>query len=65
MTDKTKLVAIARTDDMSALEALKRPTKIHVHTDSQYVQKGISEWIHNWKRNGWRTADKKPVKNVC
>ena len=47
-----------------ALEALKRPTTIHVHTDSQYVQKGISQWIHNWKRNGWRTADKKPVKNA-
>jgi ribonuclease HI len=47
-----------------ALEALKRPATVHLHTDSQYVQKGISEWIHNWKRNGWRTADKKPVKNA-
>jgi ribonuclease HI len=37
---------------------------VHLHTDSQYLQKGISEWIHNWKRNGWRTADKKPVKNA-
>ena len=46
-----------------ALEALKRPATVHVHTDSQYVQKGISQWIHNWKRNGWRTSDKKPVKN--
>ena len=46
------------------LEALKRPSTINVHTDSQYVQKGISEWIHNWKRNGWRTSDKKPVKNA-
>lgn len=47
-----------------ALEALKRPATIELHTDSQYVQKGISEWIHNWKRNGWRTADKQPVKNA-
>ena len=37
---------------------------MNIHTDSQYVHKGISEWIHNWKRNGWRTADKKPVKNA-
>ena len=49
---------------IKALEALSRPCKARVHTDSQYVQKGISEWIHNWKRRGWRTADKKPVKNV-
>ena len=47
-----------------ALEALKRPASVQLHTDSQYLQKGISEWIHNWKRNGWRTSDKKPVKNV-
>ncbi len=47
-----------------ALEALKRPVSVQLHTDSQYLQKGVSEWIHNWKRNGWRTADKKPVKNV-
>jgi ribonuclease HI len=47
-----------------ALEALRRPATVHLHTDSQYLQKGISEWIHNWKRNGWRTADKKPVKNA-
>jgi ribonuclease HI len=47
-----------------ALEALKRPATVNLHTDSQYVQKGISEWIHNWKRNGWRTADKNPVKNA-
>jgi ribonuclease HI len=47
-----------------ALEALKRPVAARVHTDSQYVQKGISEWIRNWKKNGWRTAEKKPVKNA-
>lgn len=49
---------------IKALEALNRPSQARVHTDSQYVQKGISEWIHNWKKRGWRTADKKPVKNV-
>lgn len=49
---------------IKALEALSRPCQARVHTDSQYVQKGISEWIHNWKRRGWRTADNKPVKNV-
>jgi ribonuclease HI len=47
-----------------ALEALRKPVTVHFHTDSQYVQKGISEWIRNWKLNGWRTADKKPVKNA-
>lgn len=46
-----------------ALEALKRPCKVHLHTDSQYVQKGISEWIRSWKQRGWQTANKKPVKN--
>jgi ribonuclease HI len=48
---------------ISALEALKRPCRVDLHTDSKYVQQGISQWIHNWKRNGWKTADKKPVKN--
>jgi ribonuclease HI len=48
---------------IEALQALKRPVRARVHTDSQYVQKGISEWIHGWKRRGWKTADKKPVKN--
>jgi ribonuclease HI len=48
---------------ISALEALKRPSRVDLHTDSKYVQDGISKWIHNWKRNGWKTADKKPVKN--
>ena len=46
-----------------ALEALRRPSRVRVHTDSQYVQLGISRWTHDWKRRGWRTADKKPVKN--
>jgi len=47
-----------------ALEALKRPCRVKLTTDSQYVRKGISEWMANWKRRGWKTADKKPVKNV-
>ena len=47
-----------------ALETLKRPCKVTLFTDSVYVQKGISEWLSNWKRRGWKTADKKPVKNA-
>ncbi|WP_442595879.1 ribonuclease HI [Parapusillimonas sp. JC17] len=47
-----------------ALQALKRPCQVVVHTDSQYVQKGMSEWLANWKRRGWRTAERKPVKNA-
>ena len=46
-----------------ALEALKRPSRVELYTDSLYVMKGISTWIGDWKRRGWRTADKKPVKN--
>jgi ribonuclease HI len=49
---------------ISALEALKRPCDVDLHTDSQYLRQGIMSWIHGWKRNGWRTGDKKPVKNV-
>lgn len=49
---------------IKALECLKRPMSARVHTDSQYVQKGISEWIHGWKKRGWVTAAKEPVKNV-
>jgi ribonuclease HI len=49
---------------ISALEALKRPSIVDMHTDSQYLRNGIMSWIHAWKRNGWRTADKKPVKNI-
>jgi ribonuclease HI len=47
-----------------ALQALKRPCRVHLHTDSTYVRDGIMKWIHGWRRNGWRTADKKPVKNA-
>jgi len=49
---------------IEGLKALSRPCRIAVTTDSQYVQKGITEWIIGWKKRGWRTADKKPVKNV-
>ena len=49
---------------ISALEALKRPCLVDIHTDSQYLRNGVMSWIHSWKRNGWRTADKKPVKNA-
>jgi len=49
---------------IEALKALTRPCDVIIHTDSQYVQKGISEWIGGWKRRGWITADKKPVKNA-
>jgi ribonuclease HI len=46
-----------------ALEALKRPCKVELHTDSQYLRQGITEWLAGWTARGWRTADKKPVKN--
>jgi len=49
---------------ISALEALKKPCTVDLYTDSQYLRQGITGWINSWKRNGWRTADKKPVKNV-
>ena len=57
--NRMELTAVIR-----ALEALKRPCEIDLYTDSQYVQKGIGEWIEAWKRRGWKTADRKPVKNV-
>jgi len=48
---------------IEALKALKAPCVVDLYTDSQYLRQGITQWIHNWKRNGWKTADKKPVKN--
>ncbi len=57
--NRMELTAVIR-----ALEALAPGARVRVYTDSQYVQKGISAWIHDWKRRGWRTADRKPVKNV-
>lgn len=56
--NRMELTAVIR-----ALQALKRHCKVELHTDSRYVQQGITEWIHSWKKRGWRTADKKPVKN--
>ena len=49
---------------IEALNALKRPCRVELHSDSQYVRDGITKWIFSWQRNGWRTADKKPVKNA-
>ena len=49
---------------IAALEALKRPVTVALHTDSQYLRQGITGWIHGWKKNGWKTADRKPVKNA-
>ena len=49
---------------IEALAALKQPCEVEFHTDSNYLRDGITKWIKNWKRNGWRTADRKPVKNV-
>lgn len=49
---------------INALNALERPSTITIFTDSKYVMNGITQWMHNWKKNGWRTAAKKPVKNV-
>ena len=49
---------------IEALAALKRPSDVELHTDSKYLRDGITQWIHNWKRNGWKTAAKKPVKNA-
>ena len=49
---------------ISALEALKKPSQVELHTDSIYLRDGITKWIHGWQRNGWKTADKKPVKNA-
>ncbi len=49
---------------IQSLESLKKPSDVKLYTDSNYLKDGITKWIHGWKRNGWRTADKKPVKNV-
>jgi ribonuclease HI len=57
--NRMELTAVIR-----ALESLTRGCSVEIHTDSQYVKNGIETWIHGWKRNGWKTADKKPVKNA-
>ena len=56
--NRMELTAVIR-----ALEALNRKCHVRLHTDSKYVQQGITEWIHAWKKRGWKTTDKKPVKN--
>ena len=57
--NRMELIAVIR-----ALEALTRPSDVELHTDSQYVKNGIETWIHGWKRNGWKTSDRKAVKNA-
>ena len=57
--NRMELTAVIR-----ALESLKRRCAVSVYTDSQYVKKGIENWVHAWKKNGWKTADRKPVKNA-
>jgi ribonuclease HI len=56
--NRMELTAVIR-----ALEALKRPSQLRIFTDSEYVRRGITEWVKNWKARGWKTADRKPVKN--
>ncbi|NNE04872.1 MAG: ribonuclease HI [Xanthomonadales bacterium] len=57
--NRMEMMAVIR-----AVEALKKRCEVHVHTDSVYVMKGMTEWLANWKKRGWKTAGKKPVKNV-
>ena len=57
--NRMELTAVIR-----ALEALTRPVKVRLHTDSTYVMQGITKWIHGWKKNGWKTSSKEPVKNA-
>jgi ribonuclease HI len=57
--NRMELTAVIR-----ALEALKRPSAVAIYTDSQYVRHGITDWIRNWKKNGWKTSARKPVKNA-
>ena len=61
MTTNNRMELLAA---INALEALERPSEITIFTDSTYVKNGITQWMHSWKRNGWKTAAKKPVKNV-
>ena len=61
--DETTNNQMELTAAIKALEYFKEPEKIAIHTDSKYVMNGIESWINNWKKNGWKTASKKPVKN--
>lgn len=60
MTTNNRMELLA---PIRALESLTRPCRVRIATDSQYVRNGMTQWVHDWKRRGWRTADKKPVKN--
>jgi ribonuclease HI len=60
MTTNNRMELLAA---ISALEAIKKPSDVELHTDSNYLKDGITKWIFGWRRNGWKTADKKPVKN--
>jgi ribonuclease HI len=62
--DETTNNRMELTAPIMALEALKRPVKVHLYTDSTYVRNGITKWVLSWERNGWRTSAKQPVKNV-
>ena len=57
--NRMEMLAVVR-----ALESLKRPCRVTLHTDSRYVMDGLTKWIHGWRKNGWKTADRKPVKNA-
>jgi ribonuclease HI len=61
LTTNNRMELTAATE---ALNALKRPCEVELHTDSNYVKDGLTKWMHGWKKNGWKTADKKPVKNI-
>ena len=61
MTTNNRMELLAA---IRGLEALKKPCRVMLHTDSTYVRDGITRWIHKWRQNGWRTADRKPVKNA-
>ncbi len=63
-TEQTTNNRMEMTAAIMALEALKRRTTADLHTDSNYLRGGITQWIHNWRKNGWKTSDKKPVKNA-
>jgi ribonuclease HI len=61
LTTNNRMELTAATE---ALNALKRSCEVELHTDSNYVKDGLTKWMHGWKKNGWKTADKKPVKNM-
>ncbi|MEC9343329.1 MAG: ribonuclease HI [Pseudomonadota bacterium] len=62
-TTNNRMELMAAIRALGALKKISRDYRVHIHTDSQYVRGGVTGWIHNWKRNGWKTSAKKPVKN--